>query len=92
MRDLREHSRGSQSFTASTRAALIFRASDEATCTSVPLPSHQPSMPQAFGEGRLEGVRLHWGVATGEHRQWLPAPAGWLSDPAEHLDAGEHVP
>ena len=43
---------------------------------------------QAFGDGRLDGVRLHWGAATGEHRQWLPPPAGWLSDPDEHHEAG----
>lgn len=43
---------------------------------------------QAFGGSRLDGVRLHWGIATGEHRQWLQAPAGWLSDPAEYHNTG----
>jgi len=46
------------------------------------------SLPQAYGDGRLDGVRLHWGTAAGEHRQWLPPPPGWSSEPVEHYEAG----
>ena len=33
-------------------------------------------------------MRLHWGTVAGEHRQWLPPPPNWSSEPVEHYEAG----
>lgn len=43
---------------------------------------------EKFPEGKLEGLKLHWGCGNGKGQSWQAPPAGWHTSPPQSNPAG----